>query len=105
MSGMRFQLRLATVKPGAMTSWVDEWHEHVRPLRLANGFAVVGPWVGEDGETFVCILGHDGDFDAADAAYSRSGERRALDPDPARHLAEVRTWFMQTPSRAPARGR
>jgi hypothetical protein len=88
-----------------MEAWLEEWHEHVRRLRLAHGFAVLGPWVGEDGETFVWILGHDGDFEAADEAYYASDERRALDPDPARHLAETRTWFMRSPLRAPGRGR
>ena len=102
---MRFQLRVYTVQPGAMESWLAEWHAHVRRLRLAHGFSIVGPWVGDDGETFVWILGHDGDFEAADEAYYASAERRALDPDPARHLGETKTVFMQSPSRAPEPGR
>jgi hypothetical protein len=105
VSEMRFQLRLYTVAAGAMEAFVDEWHEHVRPLRLAQGFSIAGPWVGDDGVTFAWVLGHDGDFEAADEAYYASEERRALDPDPARHLAETQTWFMRSPSRAPARGR
>ena len=88
-----------------MDAWIEEWHEHVRRLRLAHGFTIAGPWVGEDGTTFVWILGHDGDFETADAAYYDSDERRALDPDPARHLAYTKTWFMHSPSRAPAPGR
>ena len=88
-----------------MDAWLDEWHEHVRRLRLAHGFTIAGPWVGEDGETFAWILGHDDDFEAADAAYYDSDERRTLDPDPVRHLAETKTWFMRRPSRAPAPGR
>ena len=88
-----------------MGAWLEEWHEHVRRLRLAQGFSVVGPWVGEDGETFVWILGHDDDFESADAAYYDSPERRALDPDPARHVSAMRTIFMRSPSRAPAPGR
>ena len=105
MSEMRFELRVYTIKPGAMPAWLDEWHAHVRPLRLAHGFSVVGPWVGEDGETFVWILGHDGDFEAAEDAYYASAERRALDPDPARHVAAEQQRFMRSPSRAPARDR
>jgi hypothetical protein len=105
VSEMRFQLRLYTVAAGAMEAFVEEWHEHVRRLRLAHGFSIVGPWVGDDGVTFVWLLGHDGDFEAADEAYYASDERRALDPDPARHLTETRTWFMRSPSRAPAPGR
>ena len=88
-----------------MDAFVDEWFEHLRRLRLAHGFAIFGPWVGEDGVTFAWILGHDGDFEAADAAYSTSAERRALDPDPARHVERTTTRFMRSPSRAPATGR
>jgi NIPSNAP protein len=102
---VRFQLRVYIVKAGAMDAFVREWHEHVRPLRLSHGFSVLGPWTGDDGETFVWILGHDEDFEAADEAYYTSEERRAVDPDPARHLAETRTWFMQSPLPAPAQGR
>jgi hypothetical protein len=98
VSEMRFQLRLYTVADGAMEKFVDEWHAHVRPLRLAHGFSVVGPWVGDDGATFAWLLGHDGDFEAADEAYYASDERRTLDPDPARHLEDIKTWFMRSPA-------
>jgi hypothetical protein len=100
---MRFQLRVYTVKEGALEDFAREWDEHVRPLRLAHGFSILGPWLGADTETFVWILGHDGDFEAADTAYYGSPERQALDPDPARHLEEIRTWFMRSPARAPSR--
>jgi NIPSNAP len=102
---MRFQLRVYTIVRGAMDAWLEEWHAHVRPLRLAHGFSIVGPWVADDGETFVWVLAHDGDFDAADEAYYASPERRGLEPDPARHVAEERTWFMRSPLLVPPRGR
>lgn len=88
-----------------MEAWLEEWHEHVRPLRLAHGFTVLGPWAGDDGETFVWVLGHDGDFEAADEAYYSSDERRALDPDPARHVTNQEVTFMRSPLRTPAPGR
>ena len=88
-----------------METWLEEWHAHVRPLRLAHGFRIAGPWVGDDGETFVWILGHDDDFEAADEAYYASHERRELDPDPARHVANQEVTFMRSPLRAPAPGR
>ena len=88
-----------------MEAWLEEWHEHVRRLRLAHGFSIAGPWVGEDGEFFVWILGHDDDFEGADAAYYESDERRALDPDPARHVVAQEVRFMRSPLRAPAPGR
>jgi hypothetical protein len=102
---VRFQLREYRIAPGAMDEFVREWHDQVRPLRLRFGFSIAGPWVGEDGETFAWILGHDGDFEAADAAYYGSAERAALDPDPARHVTEERVRFMRSPARTPLRGR
>jgi hypothetical protein len=88
-----------------MDLFVHEWHAHVKPLRLQFGFSVLGPWVADDGATFVWVVGHDGDFDAVDAAYSGSPERRGLEPDPSRLLVEIRTSLMRAPSPARARGR
>ncbi len=102
---MQFQLRMYEVRAGSLGEFVREWQQSVRPLRLRFGFSVVGPWVVEDEDRFVWILGHDGDFEAADAAYYASAERAALDPDPARHVAEATTWFMRAPERTPDRER
>jgi hypothetical protein len=102
---VRFQLRVYTLAPGAIDEFVREWTEKIRPLRLRFGFSIVGPWAAEDGVTFVWILGHDGDFEAADAAYYGSPERAAFEPDPARHIVEERTWLMRSPSRTPGPGR
>jgi hypothetical protein len=87
------QLRRYKVAPGQMETWVGEWRERVRPLREAHGFEVLGAWVVEGGDEFVWVIASDGSrtFEEADAAYYASPERAALDPDPARHLVEVRT--------------
>jgi hypothetical protein len=90
---MTWQLRLYRVRQGDLDEWVREWREHVLPLRRAHGFEVHGPWLSEDGR-FVWIIGH-ADFEAADAAYYASPERRGLDPDPARHLAGAETVMLQ----------
>jgi hypothetical protein len=84
---MHWELRLYRPKPGAFDSFLAEWREHVLPLRRAHGFEVLGPWRADDGR-FVWILGHDA-LGAADAAYYASAERRAIEPDPARHLDSV----------------
>jgi hypothetical protein len=88
----RWQLRMYRVVPGELEAFVREWREHVRPLRESLGFEVLGPWVGED-DRFVWIIGHE-ELEAADAAYYASPERAALDPDPARLLADVQTMVM-----------
>ena len=91
---MRFQLRMYRVRPGEMDEWIREWKEHVLPLRRAQGFSVVGPWVRREEGLFVWLVGH-ADLETANAAYYSSPERRSLHPDPARHLAETNAWIVE----------
>jgi hypothetical protein len=91
------ELRVYTVKPGAMEAWVAEWREHVYPLRRAMGFSIPAAWVVEGEDRFVWLLEYDGDdYGAANAAYYDSPERQALDPDPARHLSATEHWPLQS---------
>jgi hypothetical protein len=84
---MQWQLRIYRAKDGELDAFVQEWREHVLPLRRAHGFDVLGPWVSDD-DRFVWIIGHQ-DLQASDEAYYASAERSAINPDPARHLAET----------------
>ena len=90
---MQWQLRMYRVKDGELETFTREWYEHVAPLRRSLGFEVVGPWVADDGQ-FVWLVAHE-DLETADAAYYASPERKAMDPDPARNLTEIRTWLME----------
>jgi hypothetical protein len=93
---MTTQIRVYRLQPGALEEFEREWREKVVPLRRQFGFEVVGAWASADGETFVWIIRHDGDFTdftAADRAYYLSPERAALDPDPARHILEPRAFL------------
>ena len=82
---MDWQLRIYRIKEGELDEWVDEWDRHVAPLRRQHGFHVLGPWIQD--RTFVWLLGYSpGGFEAADARYYGSDERKRLDPDPARHI-------------------
>jgi hypothetical protein len=89
-----------TIRPGAMHDWLAEWRAQVLPLRRTFGFEVLGPWVSDDEDLFVWILGYDGQegWDAADAAYYESQERKSMIPDPARHLAKTEQWMLQAPA-------
>lgn len=91
---MLFQLRVYRVKAGEMDEWLREWRDLVLPLRRAQGFSVVGPWVRREEDLFVWLVGHE-DLEAANEAYYTSPERRALDPDPARHLQKTETWIVE----------
>jgi hypothetical protein len=94
---LRFQLREYTIEEGRLDEFVREWRELVLPLRLAQGFNVVGPWVERESSRFVWIAGYDGDFEAANEAYYESDERRALEPDPARLVLETRMVSLEAP--------
>ena len=93
---METQVRVYRIRPGAMDAFVQEWRKHVAPLRRSFGFEVLGAWAGVEDETFVWIIGHDGDFASADRAYYESPERAALDPDPARHILEPRAFLVRS---------
>jgi hypothetical protein len=92
---MRFQLREYTIEAGRLDDFVREWRELVLPLRLSQGFSVLGPWVERETSRFVWVLGYDGDIRAADQAYYSSAERAAMDPDPARLIAEIRKVWLE----------
>ena len=89
-----YQLRIYRVRDGRMDDFVREWRERILPLRERHGFTVLGPWVIEAENRFVWIVGRE-DFEAADKTYYASPERTALEPDPARHLAEVEVHPLQ----------
>jgi hypothetical protein len=87
------ELRVYTVKHGAMDAWLSEWQQHVYPLRLKLGFSIPAAWVIDDESLFVWLLEYDGDdYAAANDAYYSSAARRAITPDPTRHLAATEHW-------------
>ena len=92
---MQVQVRVYHIRPSAMETLVQEWRERVVPLRRRFGFEVLAAWVGEKDDTFVWVMGHDGDFASADGAYYASAERAALDPDPARHILEPKAFLVR----------
>lgn len=88
---MATQLRDYRIRAGELDRFLSEWRTGVAPLRKAQGFEITGAWVVPEEDRFVWLLAHPGgwdEFDEADAAYYASPERAALDPDPARLIAE-----------------
>ena len=99
---MTWQIREYTVKPGEMEAWLEEWRTQIVPLRRRHGFEVLGAWTVDGSEQFIWIITYRGpkSWKEADADYYGSPERKAMDPDPARHLAHTQARFM---SEAPVR--
>ncbi|HLG00343.1 MAG TPA: NIPSNAP family containing protein [Acidimicrobiia bacterium] len=79
---MQLQHRKYRLKPGVFDEFVAVWTEQVVPMRGEFGFSVVGAWASREASTFVWIVGHDGDFAAAEEAYYASPERAAITPNP-----------------------
>lgn len=85
-------------KEGELDAFIREWTSGVVPLRRKFGFRVDGAWAIREKDEFVWIISYDGPegFEARDAAYYASPERKALTPDPGRHLARIDTRIMTT---------
>ena len=94
---MHFQLREYTIEAGRLDDFVREWRELVLPLRVSLGFGVFGPWIEREANRFVWVIGFDGDIRAANERYYASPERGAMDPDPARLIAEIREVWLEAP--------
>lgn len=87
------QLRDYRIADGELDRFVDEWREHLAPLRTSCGFRVAGAWTIPEEHRFVWLLEHAGnwdDFAEADGRYFASPGRAAIDPDPARLIEEQR---------------
>ena len=93
---MEAQVRVYRIKPGALSAYIEDWRQVVAPLRRTFGFEVLGAWASDEDSTFVWVIGHEGDFEAADRAYYMSPERAAFDPDPARHIVEPRAFLARS---------
>lgn len=92
---MTTQLRIYTINKGRMNDFVQAWKAGVHPLRLKHGYRIDGAWVIEERNEFVWLLSHNGrDWEASEAAYYRSSERAAVDPDPAQYIAKAERWFL-----------
>jgi hypothetical protein len=90
---MQTHVRVYTVQPGMLDAFVEEWRAAVVPLRRRFGFEVAHAWASLEDETFVWVVTYDGeDWDAAEQAYYDSPDRRAIDPDPARHIQTPRDF-------------
>ncbi|HEV2139285.1 MAG TPA: NIPSNAP family protein [Nitrososphaerales archaeon] len=96
---MEYQLREYDMNPGELDVFVQEWKAKIVPLRTKFGFSVVGAWFSHEENKFIWILGWagpPGSFRKADQEYSQSPGRRAVDPNPARHIAHIRETMMSS---------
>jgi len=79
-----------------MQAWLDEWRAKIVPLRQKFGFHVRGAWTVDGTDQFIWVIRYLGPkaWQEADAEYYGSAERKAIQPDPARHLAHQDSRLM-----------
>lgn len=68
------QLRRYTIEEGRMDDFLTWWRSILEP-RAQHGFRVTSAYADDEHSEFVWTVAHDGDFDAAEAAYMGSNER------------------------------
>lgn len=95
---MTVQLRIYTINRGALQTFAEEWKKNIYPLRVKTGFRILNAWTVEATNQFVWLMAYDGpeSWEARDQAYYQSDERKAMVPDPARHIARIEHYFVDS---------
>ena len=95
---MPTQIHIYTINRGALNEFANEWRDRIKPLREQFGFRVSGGWKVTDTNQFICFLSRDDseDWETQNQAFYQSDERRSLAPDPARHIARVEQYFVDS---------
>ncbi len=93
---MPAQLRLYTINKGKMDDFVAAWRKGVYPLWHKHGFRIERAGVIQESNQIMWVLSHDDpvDWDAKEAAYYASPERKSLTPDPAQWIARAERYFI-----------
>lgn len=92
------QIHIYTINRGALDAFANEWRERIKPLRERFGFQVGGGWKVAETNQFVWFLSREtaDDWETQNQAFYQSEERRSLQPDPARHIARVEMYFVES---------
>src|SRR5262245_65797100 len=91
----KVQLRMYTINKGQMEAFLQAWRNGVCPVRQKFGFRVEGGWVVENENRFYWFISYDGDdWDAAEAAYFNSDERKNMNPSPSQFVAHMELRFV-----------
>jgi hypothetical protein len=95
---MPTQIHIYTINRGALNEFANEWRDRIKPLREKFGFLVSSGWKVTDTNQFIWFLSRDDseDWETQNQAFYQSDERRSLGPDPARHIARVEQYFVDS---------
>jgi len=85
------QLRIYTINPGMMDSWLKIFEETVRPVHSRLGMPVERSWVNAEANEFVWVRSfNDADeIKGKEEAWFASPERKALGDIPQQHIVKM----------------
>ena len=85
------QLRIYTINRGMMDSWIDLFHQHLKPNHEKYGIPIQATWVNAERTEFIWVRSFDSleDIKVKEAEYYSSPERLALGDQPQSHIAKT----------------
>ena len=85
------QLRIYTMNPDMMESWLKLFEEHIRPLHSKLGMPIERTWVNAEANEFVWVRSFRTaeEIPGKEEAYFASPERKALGDTPQKHIAKI----------------
>ena len=85
------QLRIYTINPGMMSSWLTLFNEQIRPIHRKLAIPVEAAWVNAEQNEFIWVRSFDSEEVIVDreAEYFASPERRALGDLPKDHITKM----------------
>lgn len=85
------QLRIYTINPGMMDSWLKLFEEAIRPAHSKVGMPVERTWVNAEANEFVWIRSfkNSEEIKGKEEAYFASDERKAIGDTPQKHIVKM----------------
>ena len=85
------QLRIYTINPGMMESWLKLFEETIRPVHSRLGMPVERTWVNAEANEFVWVRSFKNaeEIPGKEEAWRASPERIALGDTPQKHIAKM----------------
>ena len=91
------QLRIYTINPGMMDSWLKIFEETIRPVHSKLGIPVERTWVNAEANEFVWVRSFKNaeEIKAKEEAYFAAAERKALGDIPHQHIAKMEVRLIE----------
>ncbi|HEY7060357.1 MAG TPA: NIPSNAP family protein [Chloroflexota bacterium] len=91
------QLRIYTVKPGMLDSFVGIFRESLAPLHEQYGIRILGAWVNREANEFIWMRAFpdEASIESMTRTYETSPERKAIGDRPRSHLEKLEVRLVE----------